>query len=1218
MFFVLNTGRAGSRTIANVLSQHPELICSHEPVPRLIEETVAYRYGQLPAEELSETLAATRPTSIDGRRYGESANRLSLGVPVLAETFPDAQFIWLLRDGTEVVSSGMQRGWFDPERITDTPWERGRMRGDELGEIDPDVWAAWTPFRRISWLWRRTNEIIEHDLAALAPERHMAVRLEDLESTLPAIAEFLDVPDINWVIPRLNARALVPDTGPGSANEVSRVFSVADWTDEQHDEFKEEAGAFQQAWYPQTLQGDQDGAADQSDQGDQPNDESDGPLEHIQVDLADLKSLRSELNIVNAHSIRNDRRLTEVRAQNLRLQERLDTSWKNRNEERKAASKVERKLAVAEQKIEHGKVLAAAQLADERTAQRNQRKATERGDRLNELLKQSKATNKKHEQRIRALNDELRAIRSTESYRLGHGLVRVGKLPMKALRRGTKAGSPAAPAKKTTAPRQLSATTKAPSTNQHLRGATDLDRLDPAAIDDGALASLSMTLPTGASHVTAIDDALRTLDRDGVALFTIPIDAELDLIEASLTHLAGTRAVSLVQDDGLLIAEVTSGTTKVGLIQQLVHLAREGTRDLATAKRRATDLGRKAEREEAARKRQAAEFRDTTQYRLGAALLDVAHRPTKVVQLVKEVRELQQRRKTDPEAPAVASTDIVPRLDLNVVSILDEFTHDCFAPEFNLIPLDRKGWSGQISSADLLFVESAWRGNGGTWNYTINRFDERGDDLKAVLAAAKQHSVPTVFWNKEDPVSFDVFLPTAKAFDGIFTTDADVVDAYKEAAQHDRVDAMPFAAQPALHNPIGRPRGGDVLNRVCFAGSWRGDKYAKRGSDFDTLLRPALSRGALDIYDRYAGGPDEDRLGFPEPFKSSVLGSLPYSEIGTAYRSYAAFLNVNSVQESPTMFSRRVFELLACGTPVISTPATGIERLLGDTVLTTDTPERTAELVDWVINEPLERDRHAHRGYRLVHSKHSYEHRVDQLLGLAGVAAKRPRRRVTVICVSNRPEMLDHAIQSFERQTYPDKEFIFVANSAGFDTSMLNSVAARVQNAQAYQIDESATLGECLNHALAGSDGDYFAKFDDDDHYGENYLSDLMITFPYSGAAVAGKQSYYAYMSRLDRTVLRFPGKEFRKAPRVVGGTIVADRSLVDGIEFQAVKRGTDSHFLEAVQARGLKIFSADRFNFCQVRHVDPNQHTWGIDEEEFLRACEPVGSGFCESEIFV
>ena len=43
-----------------------------------------------------------------------------------------------------------------------------------------------------------------------------------------------------------------------------------------------------------------------------------------------------------------------------------------------------------------------------------------------------------------------------------------------------------------------------------------------------------------------------------------------------------------------------------------------------------------------------------------------------------------------------------------------------------------------------------------------------------------------------------------------------------------------------------------------------------------------------------------------------------------AYRSYKIFLNVNSVMNSDTMFSRRVFEILASSTHV-STPSEGMK-----------------------------------------------------------------------------------------------------------------------------------------------------------------------------------------------------------------------------------------------------------------------------------------------------
>ena len=130
-------------------------------------------------------------------------------------------------------------------------------------------------------------------------------------------------------------------------------------------------------------------------------------------------------------------------------------------------------------------------------------------------------------------------------------------------------------------------------------------------------------------------------------------------------------------------------------------------------------------------------------------------------------------------------------------------------------------------------------------------------------------TIPTVFWNKEDPVHFDDFADAASQFDWIFTTDADCIDRYVELAGHERVGALPFAAQPRLHNPIGAPR--QRLARACFAGSWQADNYADRGADVELLLRPVLDAGLLDIFDRWRL-PVRHGARFPAPYDRAVLG----------------------------------------------------------------------------------------------------------------------------------------------------------------------------------------------------------------------------------------------------------------------------------------------------------------------------------------------------------
>jgi glycosyltransferase involved in cell wall biosynthesis len=228
------------------------------------------------------------------------------------------------------------------------------------------------------------------------------------------------------------------------------------------------------------------------------------------------------------------------------------------------------------------------------------------------------------------------------------------------------------------------------------------------------------------------------------------------------------------------------------------------------------------------------------------------------------------------------------------------------------------------------------------------------------------------------------------------------------------------------------------------------------------------------------------------------------------------------------------------------------------------------------------------------------------------------RPLVSVICVSNRPERLAHALESYQRQSYRPTELLFVMNSSGFDRDAVAARVAAIPNARALYVDEAATLADCLNEALSVADGEYFAKFDDDDHYGADYLSDLMLAFDYTDAAVVGKRTHFVHLERSDTTLLRFPGREYEYVPIVSGATLVADRHRVAGIRFTPVVRGTDTQFLRDCTAAGLPIFSADRFNFVLSRLDDPNHHTWQVDDDEIAETSEPVAAGRAAEMVYV
>ena len=231
-------------------------------------------------------------------------------------------------------------------------------------------------------------------------------------------------------------------------------------------------------------------------------------------------------------------------------------------------------------------------------------------------------------------------------------------------------------------------------------------------------------------------------------------------------------------------------------------------------------------------------------------------------------------------------------------------------------------------------MESAWHGNDDTWRFQVIGPQGPSGHLREMVTALRGQGVPTVFWNKEDPAHYDEAIETARLFDWVFTTDEAMVEHYQRDLGHDRVGILPFAAQPTIHNPI-RPLGDDsnplTLRDVAFAGTYFAHKYPERREQMEIVLGGALDVSArlphgLDIFSRYLDG--DDTYQFPSPWDSHVRGSLSYPQMLSAYRAYAVFLNVSSVVGSPSMLPRRVIEVLACGTPVVTTPTPATDRLL--------------------------------------------------------------------------------------------------------------------------------------------------------------------------------------------------------------------------------------------------------------------------------------------------
>jgi glycosyltransferase involved in cell wall biosynthesis len=78
--------------------------------------------------------------------------------------------------------------------------------------------------------------------------------------------------------------------------------------------------------------------------------------------------------------------------------------------------------------------------------------------------------------------------------------------------------------------------------------------------------------------------------------------------------------------------------------------------------------------------------------------------------------------------------------------------------------------------------------------------------------------------------------------------------------------------------------------------------------------------------------------------------------------------------------SNRLFDVLACGAPVISDPVDGMDEVFDGAVLEYHSPDELRALVDEVLADPETARQRADRGRKVVLAEHTFDHRARQLL----------------------------------------------------------------------------------------------------------------------------------------------------------------------------------------------------------------------------------------------
>jgi hypothetical protein len=327
------------------------------------------------------------------------------------------------------------------------------------------------------------------------------------------------------------------------------------------------------------------------------------------------------------------------------------------------------------------------------------------------------------------------------------------------------------------------------------------------------------------------------------------------------------------------------------------------------------------------------------------------------------------------------------------------------------------------------------------------------------------------------------------------------------------------------------------------------------------------------------------------PAESGLLAAGPAGAAGLAggWQKYCV-VDLDLVQAPPSPFAMHALRALACcGTMFRSADERVRAALAALNVLVVE-PGARAEL-DWCrLSVAASRQATIHHDPVL---RHTALVPADE-----GTGERRwlPLPAVSVLLASRRRDDLVALLPRFAAQTYP--AFELLVGTHGYRLG--DDLKARLAESSHAPIrwvesDPQESLGQLLGRLSRIADGELLSKVDDDDHYGREHLTDLVLGWRTSGADLVGKGARFMHLPERDLTVDRRWSAAEVDDVTVAGGTMLVSRcALLAAGGWSEAPRHVDTHMVERLRGAGGVTHRIHGLDYVYVRRGAG--HTWAAD----------------------
>ncbi|AIQ36413.1 MULTISPECIES: glycosyltransferase family 2 protein [unclassified Paenibacillus] len=208
---------------------------------------------------------------------------------------------------------------------------------------------------------------------------------------------------------------------------------------------------------------------------------------------------------------------------------------------------------------------------------------------------------------------------------------------------------------------------------------------------------------------------------------------------------------------------------------------------------------------------------------------------------------------------------------------------------------------------------------------------------------------------------------------------------------------------------------------------------------------------------------------------------------------------------------------------------------------------------------------------------------------------------VSILTCTKRADCINTLFDNYRRQNFNPKELIVIINNNDLKINDYITAAKKHKNVRVYKIPEHRSLGFCLNFGVQLAKYSYIAKFDDDDYYATNYLTDSMQTLHKSKADIVGKRAHFMYLNDKKLLLVRYSHMENKYVTNLQGATLLIKRNVFQQISFPDRNRGECVKFCSDCAAHGFKIYAGNKYNFAAIRRKNSKDHTWIVSDKKLL-----------------